>query len=652
MADTETIIDRRYRVISQVGSGGMADVFLAQDTQLGRRVALKVLHRRFSEDAAFVERFRREASSAAGLSHPNVVAVFDRGEWDGTYYIAMEYLPGRSLKALVLEEGPLDPERAIDLVTQILRAARFAHQRGIIHRDLKPHNVIVGEDGRARVTDFGIARAGASDMTETGSIMGTAQYLSPEQAQGHAVSGASDLYAVGIVLYELLTAALPFDGDTAVTIALKQVSEAPRAPSTVNPAVTPALDAVVLCALAKDPAQRFADADSFIAALAEARRSLHGDNGATTHFAPVAVAPDLAAGPQLQVPAGLAVPAAEEALLEPAPARRRGWLIALAVIAAAGVAVALVLLLAPARSRVIVPALTRCEPEPAVTAALRRAGLGPRSVGTQSVACPLGQVLALNPRAGSRVPRGSAVTVTVSAGPGSAALPDVTGQTSARALSALRAAAFAPVAQTRSSNSVAPGRVIATNPSPGIELQRGSGVTVYVSSGPALTSVPDLSGRSQADATAALLAAGLRLGNVGQQQRDAQAPGTVLSQSPAAGVALVQGAAVDITVARVPDTAAVPNVVGQPSDQAAAALGRAGFSVRVSRRSVGDQAKDGHVLAEQPRAAQRAPRGATVTIVVGTYASPGGFSTDTSTTPTPSTTTSNPGTPAPASPHP
>ena len=187
----------------------------------------------------------------------------------------MEYLEGRSLKQLVRERGPA--RRPIARSTspiQILKAARFAHQRGIIHRDLKPHNVIVDDEGRAKVTDFGIARAGASDMTETGSIMGTAQYLSPEQAQGHAVSAASDLYAIGIVLYEMLAGRVPFDGDTAVTIALKQVSEAPVPPSAYNPAVPPELDAIVLRALEKDPAARFADADEFIAALEQARQHL------------------------------------------------------------------------------------------------------------------------------------------------------------------------------------------------------------------------------------------------------------------------------------------------------------------------------------------------------------------------------------------
>src|SRR5689334_8541062 len=252
----------------------MADVFLAEDQQLGRKVALKLLHRRFSADPDFVERFRREAQAAAGLQHPNVVSVYDRGSFEDTYYIAMEYLPGRSLKQLIRQEAPLDPIRAIDITIQILKAARFAHRRGVIHRDLKPHNVIIDDADQAKVTDFGIARAGASDMTETGSIMGTAQYLSPEQAQGHAVSEPSDLYSAGIMLYELLTGRVPFDGESAVTIALKHVNERPVPPSMINPAVTPELEGVVLRALEKDPRYRFQDADAFIAALEHARASL------------------------------------------------------------------------------------------------------------------------------------------------------------------------------------------------------------------------------------------------------------------------------------------------------------------------------------------------------------------------------------------
>src|SRR5246500_4948884 len=281
--DLGAIVDGRYKVISRLGAGGMADVFLAEDEQLGRKVALKLLHRRFARDPGFVERFRREAQAAAGLQHPNIVSVYDRGSFDDTYYIAMEYLAGRTLKQLVRDEAPLPPLRAINITIQILQAARFAHRHGVIHRDLKPHNVIVDDSDHAKVTDFGIARAGASDMTETGSIMGTAQYLSPEQAQGHAVSASSDLYSIGIVLYELLTGRVPFDAESAVTIALKHVSEAPPPMTVFNPEVPPELEQIVMWALNKNPVDRPANADQFITALEQARTALQsGERGQRT----------------------------------------------------------------------------------------------------------------------------------------------------------------------------------------------------------------------------------------------------------------------------------------------------------------------------------------------------------------------------------
>jgi len=205
-----SIVDGRYRVLRRIGSGGMADVWLAEDRHLQRRVALKVLHSRFAQDGEFVERFRREAESAAGLNHPNVVSVYDRGEVDGTYYIAMQYLEGRTLKELI--DYGLTPEQAAFLIRQVLEGARFAHRRGIVHRDLKPQNVIVDDDGKAVVTDFGIARAGVSEITQTGSVMGTPHYLSPEQAQGFDVTAVSDLYSIGVMLYEALTGEVPFTG--------------------------------------------------------------------------------------------------------------------------------------------------------------------------------------------------------------------------------------------------------------------------------------------------------------------------------------------------------------------------------------------------------------------------------------------------------
>src|SRR5437764_11323873 len=266
--------DRRYLIVRKLGSGGMADVYLAEDKELGRQVALKLLNERHANDEQFVERFRREAQSAAGLNHPNIVSIFDRGYAEGTYYIAMEYLEGRSLKELLVRNGPTPIPVSIDYARQILGALAFAHRNGVVHRDIKPHNIVVGGDGRLKVTDFGIARSGASQMTEAGSIVGTAQYLSPEQARGAPVDPRSDLYSLGIVLYEMLTGLVPFTGDTPVEIAMKHLSEIPEPPSELREEVPHDLDAVVMRALAKEPEQRYGSAEEMDADLARVARGV------------------------------------------------------------------------------------------------------------------------------------------------------------------------------------------------------------------------------------------------------------------------------------------------------------------------------------------------------------------------------------------
>src|SRR4051794_32521244 len=270
-----TLFDGRYKILKKIGAGGMADVYCAEDQTLGRQVAIKILNDRHAGDEQFVERFRREAQNAAGLNHPNIVTIYDRGEAEGTYYIAMEFLDGRSLKELIVARGPSPIPVAIGYARQVLAALRFSHRNGIVHRDIKPHNVIVDAEGRIKVTDFGIARAGAaSQMTEAGSIIGTAQYLSPEQARGAPVDQTSDLYSVGVLLYELLTGTVPFTGDTPVEIAMKHLSQVPEPPSAKRPEVPDDLDAVVLRALAKDPHDRYASAEEMDADLARIAKGL------------------------------------------------------------------------------------------------------------------------------------------------------------------------------------------------------------------------------------------------------------------------------------------------------------------------------------------------------------------------------------------
>ena len=614
--DIGSVVDGRYRVVSRLGSGGMADVYCAEDQQLGRRVALKVLYRRFAEDQEFVERFRREASSAAGLQHQHVVSVYDRGEWDGTYWIAMEYLEGRSLKRVIQEEGPLAPERAIDLATQILRAARFAHRRGIIHRDLKPHNVIVDADGRAKVTDFGIARAGASDMTQTGSIMGTAQYLSPEQAQGHAVSAQSDIYSVGIILYEMLTGRVPFEGESAVTIALKQVSEQPVPPSQLNPAVTPALEATVMRALAKDPAQRYPDADAFIAAL-------QGEEVPPTAATAIAASPALVREPVTPLPPPPVDPDREGS-------RWWAWLLGLLVVAA--LIIGAVVLLSGSK-KVAVPDVVGAS-QAAAEKALRDKGFSTDSTFETSTK-QRGEVIGQDPSGGTQAKKGSTVHLTVSGGPGQASVPSVKGLGRRAAAKQLPELGFKVTESEQSDDTVPHDHVIDTQPPAGTPLDRGSTVTLLVSTGPEQADVPNEVGKNLDDARTDLENAGFKV-SVKRQESTTQDPDTVLSQDPAGG-RHDKGSTVTLTVAKEPSSATVPDETGKQDTDAVSALQDAGFKVSITRQDTQNLDEDGIVLTQDPSSGT-AKKGSTVKIVVGRFnpalQGDGGTTTPSTTTPT------------------
>jgi eukaryotic-like serine/threonine-protein kinase len=605
----DTMIDGRYRVIERLGSGGMADVYSAEDTQLGRRVALKLLYRRFAEDAEFVERFRREASSAAGLQHPNIVGVFDRGEWDGTYYIAMEYLAGHTLKQLVREHGAMPPELAVDITIQVLRAAKFAHKRGVVHRDIKPHNVILDEEGRAKVTDFGIARAGASDMTETGSIMGTAQYLSPEQAQGKPVSPRSDLYSIGVMLYELLTGKVPFDAESPVTIALRHVSDTPVPPSQLNPAVPPALDAVVLRALEKEPADRFADADAFAAALLDARER------------PTAVAKEVRLEPY---------PMPGEPFVEEERRRSRWWLGLLLALLLIALAIGAYLLLAPEKKPVPDVVGSRSA---VASQRLQNAGFEVNIETVQSDTVPDDRVATQDPQPGEEVREGSTVTIIVSSGPGNATVPGVVGRKQAVAERMMKDAGFETDVRREPSDSVDRGRVISTQPGENTQLEKGGTVVLVVSEGPEQVSVPDVVGDDEDDARGALEDAGLRADVTEEESEDAD-PGTVLRQSPGAGEQVDKGSAVELVVAKAPPEVDVPDVVDQERDAARQALRDAGFEVRVRQETVDTLDQDEIVIDQDPAGGEQLRKGSRVTIVVGRFEPP----LNPEPTPTPETT--------------
>jgi serine/threonine-protein kinase len=606
------VVDDRYRLDRKIGSGGMADVWLADDTELDRKVAIKILHDRFAQDSEFVQRFQREAQAAAGLQHPNVVGIFDRGAFDGTYFIAMEYVDGPSLKDLV--KGGMAPKDAIDFTRQILNAARFAHRKGIVHRDLKPQNVLIDDEGRARVADFGIARAGEnSDITATGSVMGTAQYISPEQAQGKPTTPRSDIYSIGVILYEELTGRVPFQGESAVAVALKQVSETPRRPSAINPNVPPALDAVVMRALAKDPDARFKDADAFLKALDAAEKAPDTPRAQDT-AAYAAVSPE----GETATPEGDVIE--EEWVAE---RRRPPWRWIIVALLAAGVA-ALVAFALTRPSHVSVPDVIGQDVD-AATQVLDSKGF---DVGIKAVpsAAPRNQVVEQDPiptdRGGGKAEEGSTVTLSVSSGPAIVAVPDVSGLTEPDATKRLESAGFKVNVRDEFSKSVKRGLAIGTEPAVGTQLSTAQPVTLLISRGANTVTVPNVVGLDDQAALATLQNAGLSGVLV---QRDSTEPeGKVLSQSPGAGKVVARGS--QVTIFASTGAITVPDVVGQDRKTAVTTLKKAGFTVAVTEQQTTDPSQLNQVISEFPPGGSRGRRGDTVTISVG-VASP------TSTTP-------------------
>ena len=438
-----TLFDGRYRIIRKLGAGGMANVYLAEDQELGRRVAIKILNDRHANDDQFIERFRREAKNAAGLSHPNIVSIYDRGEAEGTYYIAMEFLDGRSLKELIVSRGPAPVPVAIDYARKILDALRFAHRNGIVHRDIKPHNVIVDAEGRIKVTDFGIARAGASQMTEVGSIIGTAQYLSPEQAKGAPVDQTSDLYSVGIVLYELLTGKVPFTGDMPVEIAMKHISAVPEPPSTLRADIPEDLDLVVLRALGKTPEERYPSAEEMDKDLARVAQgvavSRETEEAATQILSRAALATAVAAPPR---------PPTEVLYEYDEPRRGRPfwpWLLVLLLLLTAGLTGWFVFQqvrdeLGEAGT-VGVPYVIDLRETEAV-GQVAAADLSPNVIREPNADVEEGFVFRQEPQSGERVDPGTVVDLYVSTGPPTAEVPDVVGESRDDAVAALARAGF------------------------------------------------------------------------------------------------------------------------------------------------------------------------------------------------------------------
>ena len=615
-----TLFDGRYRIVRKLGSGGMANVYLAEDEELGRRVAIKILNDRHANDEQFVERFRREAKHAAGLSHPSIVSIYDRGEAEGTYYIAMEYLEGRSLKELISSRGPAPVSIAIEYARQILSALRVSHRNGLIHRDIKPHNVLVDGEGRLKVTDFGIARAGPSQMTEAGSIVGTAQYLSPEQAQGAPVSESSDLYSVGIVLYELLTGEVPFNGESPVEIAMKHLSKVPAPPSRLRPEIPHDLDLVVMRALAKHSDERYQSADEMDADLARVARGMHvspeTEETATAIIARPITTPTIAtppAPPTRRYDQDVYYDYEE-------PRRRRSiwpWLIALVLLIAAGIAGVYAYQQIQdelnASKPVTVGSYVQMREADAVREILA-AGLEPDVRRQPHSTVPETFVFRQEPGAGEKIEKGNAVTIFVSSGKPMTTVPDVRARSRDDASATLARAGLEPNVQEVPSEKEI-NTVIAQDPAPGARVARGSKVRINVSKGPAQVAVPPVVGKPVEQAISELQGRGFA---VARRDVDSNEPaGTVVAQDPGANTLVDKGSTVRVAVSKGPKTKAVPAVEGLARDAAVSALEDAGFQVEVTEQQVDDPNLENLVLSQDPPAGTQAKPGSTVTLVVG-----------------------------------
>ncbi|MFH9989063.1 Stk1 family PASTA domain-containing Ser/Thr kinase [Streptomyces luteogriseus] len=632
------VLDGRYRIDSRIAVGGMATVYRAVDTRLDRVLALKVMHPALAVDASFVERFIREAKSVARLAHPNVVQVFDQGN-DGSYvYLAMEYVAGCTLRDVLRERGALQPRAALDILEPVLAALGAAHRAGFVHRDMKPENVLIGDDGRVKVADFGLVRAVDTVTNTTGTVLGTVSYLAPEQIEDGTADPRVDVYACGVMLYEMLTGDKPHDGDSPAVILYKHLHEDVPPPSAAVPGMAYELDEMVASATARTPALRPYDAVALLAQVREGRGRL--DDGQLDAVPPQALAvdhdngddrttvipralttprplpadgDDHASGPALDRTSRFASPP------PPPPSRRRPGIrrgpaaIVVAVLLALGLGAG-VWYINSGQFTKVPPLLAKTQDE--AEDRLQDAGLEVGKVShAHSDTVKRGTIIGSNPEPGARIRVNDAVSFTISDGPETVRVPALAGQKLGEAQDQLRKDGLDPGMVTREfSEDVPRGSVISARPADGTKVRAGTAVALVVSKG-APIDIPDVTGSDEADARSELTEAGLKVKIAAERVTSSEYDkGQVVRQTPESGGRAAEGDSVTLTLSKGPEMIEVPDVVGDSVDDARQALEGAGFEVDEDRGLFGIFGDE--VKSQSVEGGRTAPKGSTITIKI------------------------------------
>jgi eukaryotic-like serine/threonine-protein kinase len=619
MTQLADVFSNRYEIQRGIARGGMAEVYLARDQLLDRPVAVKVLFAEYARDPSFVERFRREAQSAANLNHPNIVAIYDWGQERGTYFIVMEYVRGRSLRDVVQVNGPFSARRTAEIGAEIAGALEFAHRNGVVHRDVKPGNVLITADGDIKVTDFGIARAGTSEaLTQTGAVMGTAAYFSPEQAQGFAVDGRSDVYSLGVVLYEMVTGAPPFTGESPVAVAYKHVREEPEPPAARAPDLPPDLEQIILTAMAKDPDSRYQTADELRTDLLRFVRGQPPLGGPLTGM--VADGTATAAVPPTQ-----AAPVAALDGHDPDEHRRkrRGALVA-GILGALLIAAVIIALLASGGGgggggpTAEVPNVIN-KPFAEAEAALKLTGFKVKR-NDAATKDPPDLVLSQKPGGGEKLKKNGTVQLRVSKA--TFTMPTLAGKQRAEAVNELIGVGLQDpnngIENQEVDSDQPPGTVVGSNPAAGAQVPKvGQKVTLQIAREPEIA-MPNVVGQESQTAQQLLQQAGFQV-SVQSEQSDSVPSGRVTRTDPGANARVKRGSSVTMFVSTGPQNVSVPNVVGQMQNQASQTLQQAGFQVFVSQQNSNNPSDNGRVLAQNPAAGQQQPKGSGVTLTVGRF---------------------------------